>query len=230
MIRPMCPVWPGCTFGRGRLTAISFRPIDVDRRRSSTSSRRAFPGTPSTDLTSWSGSAWPCAYSITPCESRRLGEKVCHPIFDGPHFSSLRDGKRGDMLGNKRHSHAGQHQAGEHGDGQCVVLNPLSSHRVCSPEHYVLHLIVESPARSKGVRGRLGGEVVEVGLEQPECLGEGVSGRARDDDDDRTVHTSKAPLTDSSHKSTMNSSSAMDSLSMEMSRWHNCGRKNSISS
>jgi hypothetical protein len=43
-------------------------------------------------------------------------------------------------------------------------------------------------------------------------------------------YTSRAPLTDSSHKSIMNSSRAMDSLSSEMSRWHSWGRKNSISS
>ena len=42
--------------------------------------------------------------------------------------------------------------------------------------------------------------------------------------------TSIAPFTDSSHKSMMNSSNAMDSLSTEMTRWHSCGRKNSISS
>jgi hypothetical protein len=46
----------------------------------------------------------------------------------------------------------------------------------------------------------------------------------------RRGNTSRAPLTDSSHKSIMNSSRAMDSLSIEMSRWHSCGRKNSISS
>lgn len=42
--------------------------------------------------------------------------------------------------------------------------------------------------------------------------------------------TSNAPLTDSSHRSIMKSSKAMDSLSMDMRRWHSCGRKNSISS
>lgn len=33
------------------------------------------------------------------------------------------------------------------------------------------------------------------------------------------ARTSRAPLTDSSHRSMMNSSNAMDSLSMLMSRW-----------
>ena len=42
--------------------------------------------------------------------------------------------------------------------------------------------------------------------------------------------TSKAALTDSSQRSNINSSSAIDSLLTLIIRWHNCGRKNSISS
>jgi hypothetical protein len=43
-------------------------------------------------------------------------------------------------------------------------------------------------------------------------------------------HTSSAPFTDSSHRSRINSSRAIDSLSTLIMRWHSCGRKNSISS
>jgi hypothetical protein len=42
--------------------------------------------------------------------------------------------------------------------------------------------------------------------------------------------TSSAPFTDSSHRSRMNSSRAIDSLSTLIMRWHSCGKKNSISS
>lgn len=42
--------------------------------------------------------------------------------------------------------------------------------------------------------------------------------------------TRSAAVTDSSHKSRRNSSKAIDSLSTLMIRWHNCGRKNSMSS
>ena len=77
-----------------------------------------------------------------------------------------------------------------------------------------------------------------------------ISGISPDEHTEHGVQlTSKAPLTDSSHKSIMNSSNAMDSLSTLMRRWHNLhyisyglehsegrlwlsywGRKNSISS
>lgn len=57
---------------------------------------------------------------------------------------------------------------------------------------------------------------MEVGLQEPiglllldqRCQGMQMS----------VVPTNKAPLTDSSHKSRMNTSSAIDSLSMEMTR------------
>lgn len=42
--------------------------------------------------------------------------------------------------------------------------------------------------------------------------------------------TNNAAVTDSSHRSSRNSSSAIDSLSTLIIRWHSCGRKNSISS
>lgn len=42
--------------------------------------------------------------------------------------------------------------------------------------------------------------------------------------------TSRAPETDSSQRSSRNSSSAMDSLLTLMMRWHSSGRKNSTSS
>lgn len=44
------------------------------------------------------------------------------------------------------------------------------------------------------------------------------------------LRTNNAAVTDSSHRSNRNSSSAIDSLSTLMMRWHSCGRKNSISS
>ena len=43
-------------------------------------------------------------------------------------------------------------------------------------------------------------------------------------------HTKRAAMTDSSHKSSRNSSRATDSLSTVMTRWHSWGRKNSMSS
>lgn len=44
------------------------------------------------------------------------------------------------------------------------------------------------------------------------------------------ARTSKAAVTDSSHRSSRNSSNAIDSLSTLIIRWHNWGRKNSMSS
>lgn len=44
------------------------------------------------------------------------------------------------------------------------------------------------------------------------------------------VLTSNAPFTDSSQRSRMNSSRAIDSLLTLIMRWHSWGRKNSISS
>jgi hypothetical protein len=44
------------------------------------------------------------------------------------------------------------------------------------------------------------------------------------------LRTNNAAVTDSSHRSSRNSSSAIDSLSTLIMRWHSCGRKNSISS
>jgi hypothetical protein len=67
---------------------------------------------------------------------------------------------------------------------------------------------------------------VQVRLEEPEGLEARVS-RDRQRGRGRGGRTSSAPLTDSSQRSMMNSSRAMDSLSMLMSKWHSWGRKNS---
>lgn len=44
------------------------------------------------------------------------------------------------------------------------------------------------------------------------------------------LRTNNAAVTDSSHRSSRNSSRAIDSLSTLMMRWHSCGKKNSMSS
>lgn len=65
---------------------------------------------------------------------------------------------------------------------------------------------------------------MDITLEEPVGLRRRLSAALlRNRNMTRHAQTSKAPVTDSSHRSNMNSSSAMDSLSTLMIRWHNCG-------
>ena len=141
----------------------------------------------------------------------------------------LRNSQRSRQAREHGHSNTGQYQTGQHGNRQHIILYALPGRRVRASKDNALYFVVYPATGLECVRGGLGGEIVEVCLEEPEGLWMRVS-RPVYASTFLSKHTNSAPLTDSSHKSIMNSSKAMDSLSIEMSRWHSCGRKNSISS
>jgi hypothetical protein len=94
----------------------------------------------------------------------------------------------------------------------------------------MLDFVVYSPASLELFGLWIIREVMEVRLKKPECL-EGASISSCSVEGRFSMeHTSKAPFTDSSHRSKINSSNAMDSLLTLIIKWHNCGKKNSISS
>lgn len=125
-------------------------------------------------------------------------------------------------MGRKeRRSNTGKHQAGQHADGQHILFDLLSARGFRGPEDDALDSVVDAPTRLEGNGIGRAGQVVEICLEKPECLRSVVSsGMGRPARHGHGQRTSRAPLTDSSHRSIMNSSRAMDSLSMLMSRWH----------
>src|SRR5690242_16145524 len=121
------------------------------------------------------------------------------------------------MGGKEGRGDAGQHQTREHRGRQHILLDALAACGFGGAKDDALHAVVDAPACLEGIRVRGGGEVVEVRLEEPEGLhnvtnSHGRMSRSREP-------TRSAPLTDSSHKSMMNSSKAIDSLSMLIRRW-----------
>jgi hypothetical protein len=124
------------------------------------------------------------------------------------------------MSGEERCGYTCQHQAREYGDGQYILLDLLPPLWLGRPKYDALHAVVDSPARLEGDRVRGAGKVVEVCLEQPEGLRDILVPTWASRRHCVRIPTSSAPFTDSSHRSIMNSSSAMDSLSMLMRRWH----------
>lgn len=139
---------------------------------------------------------------------------VRNHVVERTRLAGLGNGQRAGMSGQEGRGNAGEHQAGQHGDGQNVLLDLVAALGLGGAKDDALDLVVDAAARLEGVRRGGGGEVVEVRLEEPEGLRALAGGRV--DGDWR--RTSRAPLTDSSHRSTMNSSRAIDSLSTLMSR------------
>ena len=147
-------------------------------------------------------------------------------VLDGTGLARLGNGKRAGVCGEKRGCNAGENKTSKDGDGQDVLLDLLAALRLSRAKDDALDAVVDTAACFEGVGVWGGGEVVQVRLEEPEGLAAGVS-RGRQRGRGRGGRTSSAPLTDSSQRSMMNSSRAMDSLSMLMSRWHSWGKKNS---
>lgn len=140
---------------------------------------------------------------------------VRYCILRGPRFASLRNGQWPCMSRKKRRGYTGQYQARKHSHRQDVLLDLFSPLGLRGSKHDALDLVVYASALLKRVRVRVAGKVVEVGLEEPE----GLQGPlATPPEAQRVLLTSRAPLTDSSHRSIMNSSRAMGSLSTLMRR------------
>ena len=63
-----------------------------------------------------------------------------------------------------------QYQTGQHGDWQNIVLYALPGRRVRASKDNALYFVVYPPTGLECVRRGLGGEIVEVCLEEPEGL------------------------------------------------------------
>ena len=131
----------------------------------------------------------------------------------------LRNSQRPRQAREHGYGNTGQYQTGQHGDRQYIVLYALPGRRVRASEDNALYFVVYPATSLECVRGGLRGEIVQVCLEEPEGLWMRVS-RPVYASTFLSKHTNSAPLTDSSHRSIMNSSRAIDSLSMLISRWH----------
>lgn len=73
-------------------------------------------------------------------------------------------------MGQAGNSHAGQDQTGQDGDRQRVFFDLLMPSSVSQPKHYVLDLVVDPSTCSESLGVRIGGEVGQITLEQPEGL------------------------------------------------------------
>lgn len=78
--------------------------------------------------------------------------------------------QRSRNLGQQRQANTREHQTRQHRHWQYILLDPLSSQRLSASKDYSLHFVVYPTAGLKGVGRRRAGKVVEVRLEQPECL------------------------------------------------------------
>lgn len=74
------------------------------------------------------------------------------------------------MPGKERRGNTGEDQTGKHGYRQDVLLDLLAALGLGGPEDDALDLVVHAAACFERVRIGDGGEIVEVGLEEPECL------------------------------------------------------------
>lgn len=106
---------------------------------------------------------------VAPPDLARL-DVVGDHVLDGPGLPGLGNGQGPGMCGQERGGDAGQDQAGEQGDGQDVLLDLLAALGLGGAKDDALDAVVDAAARLEG--GRVGGvgQVVEVGLEQPEGL------------------------------------------------------------
>ena len=136
-------------------------------------------------------------------------------LLDRAGFPCLRNRQWACVTWQEGRGNTGQHYAREDSDWQDIVLYPLLAHRLRRAEDDALYLIVYPPTYSKSVGVGGTGQVAQVGLEEPEGLNPCQLSIRPSCSSDRT---SSAPLTDSSQRSIMNSSNAMDSLSIETRR------------
>ena len=79
------------------------------------------------------------------------------------------------MSGKPGGRHTGNHQARQDGNGENVLLDLLAALRLGGPENDALDLVVYPATCLERVRIVVCGEVVEVGLEEPEGLREALA-------------------------------------------------------
>lgn len=70
----------------------------------------------------------------------------------------------------KGSGNAGKDDAGQDGDGQDILLDLLFPRGLWGAEDDALDLVVYAPTCLEGIGGGCGGEVAEIGLEEPESL------------------------------------------------------------
>lgn len=82
----------------------------------------------------------------------------------------LRNSQRSSYAREHGNSNASQYQTGQHGDRQYIVLYALPGRRIRASEDNALYFVVYPATSLECVRRGLGGEIVEVCLEEPEGL------------------------------------------------------------
>lgn len=110
---------------------------------------------------------WAACDCITPAYLGCLNIVGDH-VVQRSRLPRLCDGQRPCMPGKEGRGDGGEHQAGQHRDGQDVLLDLLAALGFGGTEDDALDLVVYAAACLEGVRVGVSGEVVEVGLEQPE--------------------------------------------------------------
>ena len=123
---------------------------------------------------------------------------------------------------------SGEYDTSKYRDWKNILVDFLA--RCIGTEDNALNFIVDSPTCAKMYRLGIPRQIVKIGLEEPKSLECRKFVSIRNSYLQGERHTSRAEFTDSSQRSNMNSSNAMDSLSTDISRWQSCGRKNSSSS
>ncbi len=98
------------------------------------------------------------------------GGGLGYRLDDGAGLPGLSDGKGAGPLWQKRAGDAGENEAPQHRHGQDVLDDWLVPPALRKPKNHVLHLVVYPAAGLERLGLRRQGEVVEVGLEQPERL------------------------------------------------------------
>lgn len=98
-------------------------------------------------------------------------------VIERTRLAGLGNGERARMFGQEGRGNAGEHQTGQHGDGQDVLLDLLAALGLGGAKDDALDLVVYAAACLESVQVGGAGEVVEVRLEEPECLGALAWGR-----------------------------------------------------
>lgn len=87
-----------------------------------------------------------------------------------PRSPRLRNGQGSSYAREHGHGNTGQYQTRQHGGRQYIVLYALSGRRIRASEDNALYFVVYPATSLECVRRGLGGEIVEVCLEEPEGL------------------------------------------------------------
>ena len=87
-----------------------------------------------------------------------------------PRSPRLRNSQGSSYAREHGNGNTGQYQTGQHGDRQHIVLYALPGRRIRASEDNALYFVVYPATSLECVRGGLGGEIIEVCLEEPEGL------------------------------------------------------------